>query len=165
MNPQTFVLQARLCDRATALKGRTTEAHDQAKGLIERAEGCLAVLDHLRQSTAAAASASPEGDTGLFIEELRRSESGWHDQLKMLRALLTELMDQTQSTRSEIESLAVLALRAQTAPETIADAGRAIETSEVHFQEVVAQLEATQLWFERFDMQINTIIAHLPKSR
>lgn len=165
MNPQTFVRQARLCYRATALNARMTEAHGQAKRLIERAEGCLAVLDHLRQSTAAVANLSPGSDASPLIEELRRAESGWHDQLQMLRALLTELMDQTHSTRCGIESLAVLALRAQTAPETIADAERAVEASEVDFQEVVVQLEATRLWFERFDMQINTIVARLPKSR
>jgi hypothetical protein len=165
VNPQTFVLQARLYDRVTALKARMTEAHDRAKGLIERAQGCLAVLDHLRQSTAALANISPGGDISLFIEELRRSESGWHDQLQMLRALLTELTDQTHSACGEIESLAVLALGAQTAPETIADAERAVEASEAHFQEVSAQLEATQLWFEQFDTQINTIMASLRKSR
>ncbi|MFM0233025.1 hypothetical protein [Paraburkholderia sediminicola] len=142
-----------------------TEAHDQAKGLIERAEGCLAVLDHLRQSTAALANISPGGDISLFIEELRRSESGRHDQLRMLKALLTELTDQTHSARCEIESLAALALGAQTAPETIADAECAVEASEAHFQEVIAQLEATRLWFEHFDTQINTIMTSLRKSR
>jgi hypothetical protein len=70
VNPQTFVLQARLCARATALKVRMTEAHDQAKGLIERAEGCLAVLDHLGQSTAALANISPNADVSLFIRRV-----------------------------------------------------------------------------------------------
>ena len=165
MNPQTFVLRARLCARATSLKARMTEAHDQAKGLIERAEGCLAVLDHLRQSTAALANISPGADIGLFIEELRRSENGWHDQLQMLRTLLTELTAQTHSARGEIESLAALAIGTQTAPETIADAECAVEASEAHFREVIAQLEATQVWFEHFDTQINTIMANLRKSR
>ncbi|CAB3676519.1 hypothetical protein LMG24238_02388 [Paraburkholderia sediminicola] len=142
-----------------------TEAHDQAKGLIERADGCLAVLDHLRQSTTALANISPGADISLFIAELRRSENGWHDQLQMLRALLTELTAQTHSARGEIKSLAALALGTQTTSETIVDAEHAVEASEAHFQEVIAQLEATQVWFEHFDTQINTIMASLRKSR
>jgi hypothetical protein len=35
---------------------------------------------------------------------------------------------------------------------------------EAHFREVVAQLGTAQLWFERFDTQINAIIASLRKS-
>ncbi|MFM0180464.1 hypothetical protein [Paraburkholderia aspalathi] len=123
------------------------------------------MLDHLRQSTAALANISPGADIGLFIEELRRSENGWHDQLQMLRTLLTELTAQTHSARGEIESFATLALGTQTAPETIIDAECAVEASEAHFREVIAQLEATQVWFEHFDTQINTIMANLRKSR
>ncbi|MFM0223937.1 hypothetical protein [Paraburkholderia dipogonis] len=164
MKPQTFVLQARLCDRATALKTRMAEAHDKAKELARRAEGCLAVLDHLRQGTSAAANISLADDAGPLIEALYRAESDWHGQLQMLKGLLTELMDQSQSNRDEIESLAAHAFRSQTTPEAIAAAGRAVEVHEGHFQEVDAQLEAAQSWFERFDTQINAIVARLRRS-
>ncbi|TCK86902.1 hypothetical protein B0G74_7427 [Paraburkholderia sp. BL9I2N2] len=162
MKPQTFVLQARLCDRATALTTRMAEAHDKAKELACRAEGCLAVLDHLRQGTSTAANVSLADDAGPFIEALYRAESDWQSQLQMLQALLTELMD--QSNRGEIESLAAHAFRSQTTPEAIAAAGRAIEVHEAHFQEVDAQLEVARSWFEHFDMQINAIVARLRKS-
>jgi hypothetical protein len=162
VKPQTFVLQARLCDRATALTTRMAEAHDKAKELACRAEGCLAVLDHLRQGTSTAANVSLADDAGPFIEALYRAESDWQSQLQMLQALLTELMD--QSNRGEIESLAAHAFRSQTTPEAIAAAGRAIEVHEAHFQEVDAQLEVARSWFEHFDMQINAIVARLRKS-
>lgn len=164
MKPQTFVLQARLCDRATALTTRMAEAHDKAKELARRAEGCLAVLDHLRQGTSAAANVSLADDAGPLIEALYRAESDWQSQLQMLQALLTELMDQSQSNRGEIESLAAHACRSQTTPEAIAAAGRAVEVHEAHFQEVDAQLEVARSWFEHFDMQINAIVARLRKS-
>ncbi|MFM0345054.1 hypothetical protein [Paraburkholderia sp. RL17-347-BIC-D] len=162
MKPQTFVLQARLCDRATALTTRMAEAHDKAKELARRAEGCLAVLGHLRQGTSAAANVSLADDAGPLIEALYRAESDWQSQLQMLQALLTELMD--QSNRGEIESLAAHAFRSQTTPEAIAAAGRAVEVHEAHFQEVDAQLEVARSWFEHFDMQINAIVARLRKS-
>jgi hypothetical protein len=162
VKPQTFVLQARLCDRATALTTRMAEAHDKAKELARRAEGCLAVLDHLRQGTSAAANVSLADDAGPLIEALYRAESDWQSQLQMLQALLTELMD--QSNRGEIESLAAHAFRSQTTPEAIAAAGRAVEVHAAHFQEVDAQLEVARSWFEHFDMQINAIVARLRKS-
>jgi hypothetical protein len=138
------------------------EAHDKAKELARRAEGCLAVLDHLRQGTSAAANVSLADDAGPLIEALYRAESDWQSQLQMLQALLTELMD--QSNRGEIESLAAHAFRSQTTPEAIAAAGRAVEVHEAHFQEVDAQLEVARSWFEHFDMQINAIVARLRKS-
>ncbi|PRX28179.1 hypothetical protein B0G75_112122 [Paraburkholderia sp. BL18I3N2] len=164
MKPQTFVLQARLCDRATALKTRMAQAHDKAKQLVERAEGCLAVLDHVRQGTSTAANISLADDAGPLIAALYRAESDWHDQLQMLKDLLTELMHQSQSKRGEIESLAALAFRSHTTPEAIAAAERAAEVHQSHFQEVDAQLEVARAWFERFDMQINAIVARLRKS-
>ncbi|ACD20567.1 hypothetical protein [Paraburkholderia phytofirmans] len=164
MKPQTFVLQARLCDRATALKTRMAQAHDKAKQLVERAEGCLAVLDHVRQGTSTAADISLADDAGPLIEALHRAESDWHNQLQMLKALLTELMHQSQSNRGEIESLAALAFRLQATPEAFAAAERAAEAHQSHFEELDAQLETARTWFERFDMQINAIVAHLRKS-
>lgn len=162
MKPHTFVLQARLCDRATALKTRMAEAHDKAQQLVERAEGCLAVLDHVRQSTST--NISLADDAGPLIAALYRAESDWHDQLQMLKALLIELMHQSRSKRGEIESLAALAFRSQTTPEAIAAAERAVEVHQSHFQEVDAQLEVARAWFERFDLQINAIVAGLRKS-
>lgn len=84
--------------------------------------------------------------------------------MQLLKALLTELMDQSQRHRGEIESLAAHAFRSQTTPEAIAAAGRAVDVHEAHFQEVDAQLETARSWFERFDMQINAIVARLRKS-
>ncbi|MFB9124701.1 hypothetical protein E2553_28435 [Paraburkholderia dipogonis] len=164
MKPHTFVLQARLCDRATALTTRMAQAHDKAKQLVERAEGCLAVLDHVRQGTSASSDTSLADDAGPLIAALHRAESDWHDQLQMLKALLTELMHQSQSNRGEIESLAALAFRSQTTPEAIAAAERAAEAHQSHFQELDEQLEVARAWFERFDMQINALVAHLRKS-
>ncbi|TDY22933.1 hypothetical protein B0G81_3254 [Paraburkholderia sp. BL6665CI2N2] len=164
MKPHTFVLQARLCDRATALKTRMAEAHDKAQQLVERAEGCLAVLDHVRQGTSTAANISLADDAGPLIAALYRAESDWHDQLRMLKALLTELMHQSRSNRGEIESLAALAFRSQTTPEAIAAAERAVEVHQSHFQEVDTQLEVARAWFESFDLQINAIVAGLRKS-
>ena len=63
----------------------------------------------------------------------------------MLKGLLTELMDQSQSNRGEIESLASLAFRSKTTPEAIAAAGRAAESHEAHFQELDAQLEVASV--------------------
>ncbi|WP_116122163.1 hypothetical protein [Paraburkholderia sp. BL6669N2] len=164
MKSQTFVLLARLCDRATALRMRMAEAHDKAKQLIERAEGCLAVLDHVRQGASTAANISRADDPGPLITALFRAEDEWHDQLQMLKAMLTELMCQSQSNCGEIESLAALAFRSQTTPEAIAAAERTAEVHASHFEEVDAQLEMARSWFERFDLQINAIVARLRKS-
>jgi hypothetical protein len=147
------------------LRERLVEAHDRAMDLIERADGCLAVLAHLRMGIAVMTDDALAGDASGLAEVLHRAGNGSHGPLQRLMAFLKDLMIQCDIARGEIDPLAASAFHMQTVDlAAIAAAELAVQGNEVHVEDVFVKLETVRLWFERFDRQLNGILTSLRKS-